>query len=383
MYDDVIASGSGTVGNESDQEIVYVPEVILALGGESTHMVPDVYDQISSKSSEKMNSNSFSGDQTQDDTIYDIDQQAYVAKVGSSLNISCISPGDNFWCSSTTSFNKSIVWLDHSSCFTRMKDTSSASVRVVYHSRVEELSNRMKLDDDLLQRKDWVASTLVLKNISVNDVGSYECFTFYPQHEDTENDQETIYQTLYLYVDGEFDRLSVPIDHLFPKITLESEDVFVINAMIGTNLILPCRPIHPEISVHLFKQEYKTDKKLVDVINDINSKFSSSKFYQHDVTPLFYFHPRIGFVLDEISENDNGIYHCQFTSAYKLEEFLSINVTVKNHEEMTFVNLHKINSNSSSDENEEITSAGFKLKPKILIFRLISFQLFIIMLFKK
>ena len=343
-------------------------------------MVDDVYDQSSSKSLEDIKSNLFSGDQTQDDTIYDVDQPAYVAKVGSSLNISCISPDDNFWCSSTSSFNKSIVWLDHSSCFTQMKDTSSTSVNVVYHSRVEELSNIMKLDDDLLLRKNWVASTLILKNISVNDVGSYECFTFHSQHESIENDPETIYQTLYLYVDGEFDKLSVPIDHLLPKITLKSEDVFVINGMIGSNLILPCRPTHPEVSVHLFKQEYKTEKKLVDVINDINSKFSSSKFYQHNVTPLFYFHPRIGFVLDEVSEKDNGIYHCQFTSAYKLEEFLSINVTLKNHAEMTFVNLHTINSNSSSDENEEKTSVGSKCWPNNFILRLISFQLLIIML---
>ena len=62
-YNDVIASGSGTDDNEFEQEITYITEVILALGGESTHMVNDTYDQSSSKSLEDIKSNSFSGDQ--------------------------------------------------------------------------------------------------------------------------------------------------------------------------------------------------------------------------------------------------------------------------------------------------------------------------------
>ena len=61
-YNDVIASGSGTDDNESEQEITYITEVIVALGGESIHMVNDTYDQSSSKSLEDIMSNSFSGD---------------------------------------------------------------------------------------------------------------------------------------------------------------------------------------------------------------------------------------------------------------------------------------------------------------------------------
>ena len=313
-------------------------------------MIHEVYDNNDSKASEKHDSK----DDTEEDEIHEIDEPAYVVGVGTSLNISCLSPDDNFWCSSTSSFDRSLVWLDQSSCFTTINDTTSSSVQVVYHSGPEELSKSINLEDEFSNRKDWVASTLILKNVSIHNVGAYECFTFYSKDKETENNLETIYQTLYLYVDGDFDRISVPIDHLYKK--KQSEDVFEVSGKTGTNVILPCRPTHPDdITVHLFKQEPKTREKIVDVINDINSKVSSSQFYQHNVTSLFYYHPRIGFVLDNVSDDDEGIYHCQFTSAYKLEELISFKVMLEHQVEENFVNLTGFGGNLPTDRTNSIS----------------------------
>ena len=107
------------------------------------------------------------------------------------------------------------------------------------------------------------------------------------------------YQTLYLYVEGHFDKLSVPFDHIYNQ-TLETEpgEVIVLEGTSEENVIIPCRPAHPDITIELYRQDPRLDEPIVDSISNINSKVFSSKFYQHHITPLFYFHPRIGFVLD-------------------------------------------------------------------------------------
>ena len=135
-------------------------------------------------------------------------------------------------------------------------------------------------------------------------MGSYECFTFYSEDGTTE---EILYQTIYLYVDGAFDELSAPIDHIYKK---KTDEVFTILAKLGEHIILPCRPVHPNVTVELYRQDKRPNERIVDSISNINAKVFSTKFYHHHLTPLFYYHPRIGFVLDSVTEEDKGKYHC-------------------------------------------------------------------------
>ena len=80
------------------------------------------------------------------------------------------------------------------------------------------------------------------------------------------------------------------------------------------------------ITVDLFKQDSRPKEIIVDTISDIDSKIFSSNFYQHHVTPVFYYDARLGFVLNDAHLTDEGIYHCRFTSSYKYAEIKSFEV---------------------------------------------------------
>ena len=129
--------------------------------------------------------------------------------------------------------------------------------------------------------------------------------------------------------------------------------------MISFDMLSTLRLDLYDITVHLFKQEHKTREQIVDVINDINSKVSSSQFYQHNVTSLFYYHPRIGFILDNVSDNDKGIYHCQFTSAYKLEELITFNISIE-HQEDYYENVTTFKGNFPTTGSPTVTLLRLK-----------------------
>ena len=326
--EDEMYSGSGH-NEDIMEDYVYLPEVILGIQSELQHTIKAITDKGDAKANKKpipISMNSF--DNITQGMISDTQQSAYVGQVGGAVNITCLSPDEHYWCSSTSNFAKSVVWFDHSSCFTSLNDTTSSTVQVIYHSESEGIKKEMRLEEEF-ESMNFSASTLLLKNLSVDDVGSYECFTFYSE-DGSMTDLEVVYQTLYLYVEGDFDNLSVPIDHIYNrKINTKSGEITVLEGKLDENMIIPCRPTHPDITIELYRQDPRPKEPIVDTISNMNSKVYSSKFYQHHITPLFYYHPRIGFVLDNATKQDKGKYHCRFTSSYKFEEIKTFIVKFK------------------------------------------------------
>ena len=162
-----------------------------------------------------------------------------------------------------------------------------------------------------------------------------------------------------MYVDGSFDELSVPIDHIYKKTT---DEVFTIHAKLGEHIILPCRPVHPNVTVELYRQDKRPNERIVDTISNINAKVFSTKFYQHHLTPLFYYHPRIGFVLDSVTEDDKGRYHCLFTASYKYEEIKTFVVTFSNPVENPLGNLTGSSGDLSLNNKSNVPESPKKLR---------------------
>ena len=179
--------------------------------------------------------------------------------------------------------------------------------------------------------------------------------------EGSSRDFETLYQSLYLYGDEGSINLSVPIDHIYRKPgEANTDEIHEIYSDIGDNIILPCRPTSPSgITVDLFKQDSRPKEIIVDTISDIDSKIFSSHFYQHFVTPVFYYDARIGFVLNDLHLGDEGMYHCRFTSSYKYAEIKSFEVIFTKNLPNTSTNTPNTNFNVSN--NIEINRSGIEL----------------------
>ena len=106
--------------------------------------------------------------------------------------------------------------FDDNYCYAYSESTISSSVQIVNNQRLDDIQSLMYLTEDWSQR-NFTISTLVLSNISINDIGSYECFSFINVTEGSSRDLETLYQSLYLYGEGNSANLSVPIDHIYRK----------------------------------------------------------------------------------------------------------------------------------------------------------------------
>ena len=369
-----IHSGSGDV-EDVMEDYIYLPEVILGIKSELQHMIKAIIDKGDAKANQKsMPIPKSNFDNITQGMISETQQSAYVGHVGGAVNITCLSPDEHYWCSSTSNFAKSVVWFDHSSCFTSLNDTTSSTIQVIYHTESDNIKKEMQLEEEF-ERMNFSASTLILKNLSVNDVGSYECFTFYSE-DGSMKDLEVVYQTLYLYVEGDFEKLSVPVEHIYNK-TIETESgeiVFILEATSDENIIIPCRPTHPDISIELYRQDPRLEESIVDSISNINSKVFSSKFYQHHITPLFYYHPRIGFVLDNATKQDKGKYHCRFTSSYKYEEIKTF--MVKFTEQTSDVhsnNITRSNGKVSPNEKNNVSGAYSTTCTKLNHFQILCF----------
>ena len=336
-------SHSGAEHNESVEK-EYVPPLEVVLQLEPQNILQKIYDTDDVQTNKKPPSSVLKNfNNIEQDDRPEREQVAYVGRLGESVNISCLTPGEHFWCISTSRFAKSSSWLDDTSCFTSTVNTVSSSVQVLHYSGLADVRSSLHLEEDMAKR-NLTASTLIFKNLSTSDVGSYECFTF-NSLDGSEDNLEVIYQTLYLYVNGGIGNLSVPTDHIYSKKTRNnSDEIYQIDAKLGENIIIPCRPTYPEVIVDIFKQDPRPKERILDPtiysiynIIPIKSKGSSSQFYQHHLTPLFYYHPRIGFVLNNASILDKGLYHCRFTSSYKYEAiksfqvvFTDIKIAIKN-----------------------------------------------------
>ena len=352
-------SGSGYTA-EAEENDTSPPEVMLAIHGNRPHLIKTIYEKGDARSNNKPmpTLSSIYANVTQN-PIADAEQPAYLAKLGGAVNITCFSPEKHFWCSSTPNFARSAGQLHGSSCITTLIDNTSSNIDLVYHRALDDARKIMQLPEDLKMRNVSV-STLLLKNLSVDDVGSYECFTFSAKG-GMSNKLEVLYQTIYIYLDGGTKNLSVPIDHLnHDKIESKSGEIIVIPGKLGKNIVLPCRPLYPSITVDLFKQVLRPKQKLVDPIEDLlKFKVSTSKFYQDHITPLFYYHPRIGFVLDSARKEDQGLYHCRFTSTYKYEEIKTFKVRFRKEGVNGLKPTAVPNENTSSnDTNNE--SLGYR-----------------------
>ena len=300
---------------------------MLAIQGSSALEIKLIHDEGDSKSSNKPKPTlATKYVDIEEETTSGTEQSAYLGHLGTSVNITCFTPEKHFWCGSTSNFAKSFGKGNESFCFTSISDISSSTIDLVHHSDLDDVKKLMYLPEGL-EGMEVSVSTLHLKNLSIFDVGSYECFTFYSE-EGSSQELQILYQTIYLYVKGVMNNLSVPTSNLYlDEKESDSGDMTVIRGKLGKNIILPCRPVHPNIIVDLFKKVLRQKQKIVDPIEDLlKHKVSSSKFYEQLLTPLFYYHPRIGFVLDSATKEDQGVYHCRFTSSYKYEEIKTFKV---------------------------------------------------------
>ena len=300
---------------------------MLAIQGSSPLEIKLIHDEGNSKSSSKVKPTlATTYVDTEEGATSGTEQSAYLGKLGTSVNITCFSPEKHFWCGSTSNFAKSSGKGNESFCFISTSNISSSTIDLAHHSDLDDVKKFMYLPKDL-EGMEVSVSTLHLKNLSIYDVGSYECFTLY-SGEGSSQELQILFQTIYLYVKGVTNNLSVPTSNLYlDEKESDSGDMTVIRGELGKTIILPCRPVHPNIIVDLFKKILRQKQKIIDPIEDLlKHKVSSSKFYEQLLTPLFYYHPRIGFVLDSATKEDQGVYHCRFTSSYKYEEIKTFKV---------------------------------------------------------
>ena len=270
---------------------------------------------------------------------------AYLGKPGVHVNITCISPDSHSWYSTSKNFAEHLASPSSSSSSSSISSNNSANhsssmdertLNIIHHKSTAKLKEGLGMKD-YLAVADLTMSTLELKNLSVDDVGSYECFS--KIIEPTQSLTQILYQDLYLYID-DVDSLIAPGDN-FNNIAIswtnESKEVLVISGELGQNILLPCRPTNPstrvelfkEVQVELFKEVPPLQQTIAEPIEGLSKvKVASSKFYEQRLTELFFYHPRIGFVLDSVTVQDEGRYHCQFLSLHKIDEFKTMDVVL-------------------------------------------------------
>ena len=257
---------------------------------------------------------------------FDVVQNAYLGKRGTAVNLTCFSPEPHFWYSLTSNFIQNYGRRNNATKY-NFPTKNSPTIELLRYKSINEAKARLHIKEDLTMMR--YASTLRLKNLSTADVGPYEC---YMKADDEGEGKEILFQTLYLYVD-DWDSLTAPTDYL-PKNNCsefgsDDGDLFVITGEESKNVILPCRPSNPEVKVDLFKQVPTPKQRIPNPIEDeLRTKVISSQYFERHLTTLFYFHPRIGFVLNSVTLEDEGRYHCRFTSSYKLEEIKTFEVTL-------------------------------------------------------
>ena len=156
-------SGSGNVSNENhtENDKMYPPEVILAINSDSQHNIQMIEDSLDSEEM-AMTSERSSFNRNTNKVTVENEQPAYLGKLGKNINITCFSPFEHYWCSSTANFVKAEDGFDDSYCYTYLEGNISSSVQIVHNQTLQDIQSSMYLTEDWSQR-NLTISTLVLK----------------------------------------------------------------------------------------------------------------------------------------------------------------------------------------------------------------------------